>query len=147
MVDRRGECSAIVLMPNYLAEHGTEFNRWFENIYFCNGSNARTDENYYRYENFGNNARKFFETYLYYRYPDGEKFEKQLKRFFGDESVPPILIRKLENENSHAGGDLENHSLPFDEPEITEAAKLILKRLEEIDKDQYDALVKSIEKS
>ncbi|MCF0106607.1 MAG: hypothetical protein HUJ53_07585, partial [Holdemanella sp.] len=122
----------------------TEFNRWFENIYYCASSTEITDDNIHLYESFGNNARKFFETYLYYRYPDKKDFDEHLKRFFGEEVIPPILVRKLGDETSHAQGDIENHLLPFDEPEITGAAKLILKRLEEIDKDQFDALISCI---
>lgn len=144
LIERRGKNSTIVVMPRYLKDHGTEFNRWFENIYYCSVPNGMTDDNIYLYESFGNNARKFFETYLYYRYPDNEKFDEHLKRFFGAEYIPPILIRKLEDENSHADGDLENHLLPFDEQEITEAAMLIIKRLEEIDKDQFNALMSYI---
>ena len=134
-------------MPKYLKEHGTEFNRWFENIYYCAVPDSITDENIYLYESFGNNARKFLETYLYYRYPDKGDLKEHLTRFFGNDTIPPILVLKLENENSHAQGDLENHLLPFDMPEIAEAAKLIIKRLEEIDKDQFEALKSCIKQN
>lgn len=147
LVERRGKCSTIIAMPKYLKEHGTEFNRWFENIYYCAVSDSITDENIYLYESFGNNARKFLETYLYYRYPDKGDLKEHLTRFFGNDTIPPILVLKLENESSHAQGDLENHLLPFDMPEITEAAKLIIKRLEEIDKDQFEALKSCIKQN
>ena len=111
LIDRRGTNSTIVVMPDYLKKHGTEFNRWFENIYYCSVSEGMTDDNIHLYESFGNNARKFFETYLYYRYPDKKEFDEHLKRFFGNEAIPPILVRKLGDETSHAQGDLENHLL------------------------------------
>ena len=58
--------------------------------------------------------------------------------------IPQILVRKVSDEQSHADGDLESHNLPFDEPETIAAAKLILERLEAIDKEQYEALIESI---
>lgn len=144
LIERKGENSTIVVMPSYLKNHGTEFNRWFENIYYCATTDEVTDDNIYLFESFGNNVRKFFETYLYYRYPDKKDFNEHLSRFFDSENIPPILVRKLSDENSHAQGDLESYLVPFDEPEINDAAKQILKRLEEIDKEQYDALISNI---
>lgn len=144
LIDRRGDTSVLKLMPHYLKAHGTEFNHWFACIFQCANQNEITDENIYLFESFGNNARKFLETYLYYRYPDKKDFNNHLKRFFGDENIPQILVRKVSDEQSHADGDLEIHDLPFDEPETIGAAKQILERLEVIDQEQYEALVESI---
>lgn len=77
LIERRGETSVILLMPRYLKQHGTEFNHWFECIYKCANTNGITDENIYLFESFGNNARKFLETYLYYRYPDRDTFDNE----------------------------------------------------------------------
>ena len=131
-------------MPNYLKEHGTEFNRWFACIYQCAHQESVTDDNAYLFESFGNNARKFLETYLFYKYPDKESFEVHLSRFFGEHKIPPILVRKVADELSHAQGDLENYGIPLDEPETHMAAKLILERLNALDSEQYAALVSTV---
>ena len=60
--------------------------------------------------------------------------------------IPDILIRKICDEQSHGDGDLENHDIPMEEPEIIEAAKLILQRLKEVNEEQYFALVKSVQR-
>jgi wobble nucleotide-excising tRNase len=142
-VERNGQESTIKLMPKYLKEHGTEFNHWFARIYNCSEQMSVTDVNYSLFEDFGNNARKFFEIYLYYRYPNDENDGEKLKKFFGDDIVPPILLSKINDEYSHAQGDLENASLPFNEPEVLLAAKCIIKKLQE-DGPQYEALINSI---
>ena len=145
LIDRIGDTSVLKVMPHYLKLHGTEFNHWFDCIFQCANQNEITDENIYLFESFGNNARKFLETYLYYRYPDKKDFNTHLKRFFGDSDIPQIIVRKVSDEQSHADGDLENHDLPFEEPETIIAAKKILERLEAIDKEQYEALIESIQ--
>lgn len=144
-IERKGSSSFIKLMPLYLKKHGTEFNYWFECIFKCANQNEIKDENIHLFESFGNNARKFLETYLYYRYPDNKDFNEHLGRFFGVDAIPSILVRKLSDEQSHADGDLENHDLPFEELEVISAAKLLLKKLEAIDKTQYEALIASIQ--
>ena len=144
LIERCGETSSIMLMPRYLREHGTEFNHWFECIYKCANISSVSDDNVYLLESFGNNARKFLETYLYYRYPDKEDFNKHLSRFFGDHEIPQIIVRKVSDEMSHGNGDLENHDIPFDEPEIIAAAKLLLERLKAINEEQYNSLLSSI---
>ena len=144
LIERKRNISVLKVMPNYLKNHGTEFNHWFDCIFQCANQIEITDENIYLFESFGNNARKFLETYLYYRYPDKKDFNTHLKRFFGEYDIPQILVRKVSDEQSHADGDLESHNLPFDEPETIAAAKLILERLEAIDKEQYEALIESI---
>ena len=146
LIERKGDISSIKSMPNYLKEHGTEFNYWFATIYQCAQQDGVTDENKYLFEGFGNNARKFFETYLYYRYPNEEPPKEKMKKFFGDDVIPSILLSKICDEQSHAEGDLENHSIPFEWPEIISAAKCIIKKLEATDKEQYEALIESVDK-
>lgn len=145
LIERRGDESIIVLMPKYLKEHGTEFNHWFECIYKCASISSLSDENVYLFESFGNNARKFLETYLYYRYPDKDDFNNHLSKFFGEHGVPQIIVRKVSDELSHGDGDLENHDIPFDEPEVIAAAKLLLDRLKAIDEEQFNSLLSSIQ--
>jgi len=145
VIERHGDFSVLKTMPKYLKEHGTEFNHWFECIYKCANQEIMTDNNFYLFESFGNNARKFLETYLYYRYPDKGTFNDHLKKFFGEDEIPSVIVRKVADEQSHAQGDLESHDSPFEEPETIDAAKLILRRLEDFDKEQYDALVSTVQ--
>lgn len=144
LIERQGDESVIKLMPKYLKEHGTEFQHWFGLIYKCAHQTGCDDENIYLFESFGNTVRKFFEVYLYYRYPDEEKLHVHLQRFFGEDKIPAVIIGKIGDEQSHSQGDLENLTLPFEVPETVEAAKLVLKKLEERDKEQYDLLVASV---
>ena len=145
LIERHGDISSIMPMPKYLKEHGTEFNHWFECIYQCANIGSVSDDNYYLLESFGNNARKFLETYLYYRYPDKEDYNKHLSKFFGKYDIPPIIVGKISDELSHGNGDLENHAIPFDEPEVIAAAKLLLERLKAIDEEQFNSLLSNIQ--
>lgn len=145
-IERKGDESSIIKMPNYLRNHGTEFNYWFEKIYLVAKATEINDNNFYLFETFGNNLRKFFETYLFYKFPNSQMKDKEkLACLLGDDVVASTLIGKLYDEQSHAQGDLENHEVVFDVPEILTSAKFIIHKLEEIDKTQFDSLVSSIE--
>ena len=50
-------------------EYVTEFNYLFHQIHKCASLDAIDDTNYVTFYNFANNARKFFEIYLYYNIP------------------------------------------------------------------------------
>ncbi len=146
IVKRNGDQSVIKMMPDYLKKHGTEFNHWFENIYLC-ATQELSDANLHLFENYGNVARRFLETYLFYKYPDNISFDIRLKRFWGDNTIPPLFVRKISDEQSHADGDLENHDLPFVLTEVVDSAKFILDRLKTLDFDQYKSLLSSIGQS
>lgn len=102
-----------------------------------------TDENYDMLFSFGNNARKFLEMYLYFKYPIPRREESEyLKKFFAPEEVPPILINRIVNEGSH--GVSPERMMKIDiEPETINVAKKIIEKLQQ-DSDQYNALLKSI---
>ena len=91
---------------------------------------------------FGNSARKFLEMYLYFKYPTDEELLPKLKRFFEPEDVPPILINRLVNEDSH-GPTPENSLRAGIDPETIPVAKKILQLLQK-DSEQYDAFMESI---
>jgi len=92
-------------------------------------------------------GRKFLDTYLFYKYPDASDIRVHLKKFLGDNQSSTILIQKITNEQSHANGDLENHELAFDVPEIISSAKIVLERIQYFDADQYNSLVSSVNQS
>ncbi len=140
MIERNGAFSTIKKMPKYLKEHGSEFQYWFTKIYDCAQQNELNDENMYLFESFGNSARKFFETYLYYKYPDDNNLDDHMKRFFKDDSISKFLLDKFGDENSHASGDLEMRCLPYDAPEVIDIARKILNALQSNDPEQYQIL-------
>lgn len=141
MINRNGHYSTVLPMPKYLKEFGTEFNYLFSCVYKCSCITTVDDTNYELFYNFGNNARKFMEIYLYYKYPDYS--EDKLQRFFGEENVPPILIERVNNEYSHLSGSIERATMPVEVPEMVSVAKLIINKIKE-DSDQYAAFMNSI---
>lgn len=143
VVVRRDTLSTLQVMPKYLKEYVTEFNYLFHQIFKCASIEVVNDTNYVTFYNFSNNARKFFEIYLYYKYPDQGMTEDTLRLFFGDEKIPAVLIDRINNEYSHLSGVFERGATPIEVPEMHTAARQIIARLEE-DKDQYAALLKSI---
>lgn len=143
IVVRKGEVSTIETMPQYMKDYVTEFNYLFHQIYKCSVIETIDDTNYATFYNFGNNARKFLEIYLYYKYPDKGVDEETLQRFFGNEKIPAILIERLNNEYSHLSGVFERGATPIEVPEMQTSAQLIIERLKQ-DKDQYGSLLNSI---
>lgn len=142
MVERQGERSTIKVMPKYLKEYITEFNYLFHQIYKCASIDIIDDENHVIFYNFGNNARKFLEIYLYYKYPDRGMCGETLRLFF-DDAIPAILTDRINNEYSHLSGVFERGSTPVEVPEMQAAAKKIIERLK-LDREQYSALLQSV---
>ena len=144
LIERQDRISTIKLMPKYLREYVTEFNYLFEQIHKCASIAEITDSNYMTFYNFSNNARKFLEVYLYYRYPNQGMNEETLRSFFGEESIPAVLTDRINNEYSHLAGVFERGAVQVEVPEMQASAKFILKNIEEKDPDQYSALLQSI---
>ena len=130
-------------MPKYLKKYVTEFNYLFHQIQQCAAIEAVDDANYTIFYNFANNARKFFEIYLYYKYPDQGMSDETLCLFFGEEKIPAVFTNRINNEYSHLCGVFERGSTPVEVPEMQTAARQIIERLKE-DKDQYSSLLKSV---
>lgn len=144
MTERVGENSRILPMPKYLKENATEFNYLFSIIYKCAQVVSVTDENHAMLHDFGNNARKFLEIYLYFYYPDTtEDLYPKMKRFFEPDVIPAVLVDRMDNENSH-GTSLEKATGYDISPEAIDAAKCILKQLQAKNEEQYNSLLSSI---
>tara|TARA_R110002049_G_scaffold20717_1_gene75850 strand:- start:3826 stop:6273 length:2448 start_codon:yes stop_codon:yes gene_type:complete len=143
LVDRTDRRSSIKMMPKHLKEFVTEFNYLFDQIYRCATLETVDDSNYTVFYNFSNSARKFLEIYLYYKFPNNGDQKTKLESFFGDDSVPAILVGRINNEYSHLCGVFERGETPIEVPEMKTAAMLILERLKQ-DRGQYDALLESI---
>ena len=143
VVVRQDKTSTVGAMPKYLKEYVTEFNYLFHQIHKCSEIETVDDTNYVTFYNFANNARKFFEIYLYYKYPDQGMNEETLRLFFGEAQIPAILTDRINNEYSHLCGVFERGATPVEVPEMQTAARQIIERLQE-DNEQYSALLKSI---
>ena len=147
LVERKDKVSTIKIMPDYLRDYVTEFNYLFNQIYTCSKLENVNDENYSAFYNFGNNARKFLELFLYYKYPDSTNPIDKMKKFFGEDNIPAVFTDRLNNEYSHLSGIFERGESVVEVPEMNKAAKLIIKRIEEEDTGQYKALLNSIGES
>lgn len=143
IVNRRHNESAVELMPSYLIDHVTEFNHLFHQIYLCSIAEEENDSNYQLFYNFGNNARKFLEMFLFYKFPDSSPDAEKLERFFGQGEIPRFLTDRINNEYSHFSGVFERGALPVVVPEMQRVAKQIIDCLKK-DPDQFGALLNSI---
>lgn len=144
IIIRADQVSHLTLMPRYLKDYVTEFNFLFHQIYKCAHAQIECEENHDCYYNFGNNARKFLEAFLYYKYPNAVDRDDKLYRFFGQDALAASLTDRINNEFSHLAGLFERSVLPIDVPEMKATANFILKRIEKNDPDQYSALLQSI---
>ena len=142
MIERYGNTSTILSLPKYLKNNATEYNYLFSQIYKVSQCVAVTDDNFDMLYSFGNSARKFLEMYLYFKYPTDEELLPKLKRFFAPEDVPPILINRLINEDSH-GPTPENGLRSGIDPETIPVAQKIIQLLQN-DTEQYTAFLQSI---
>ena len=144
LVERADKESSILEMPKYIEKNVTEFNHLFKQIFECSQLKRITDENYTMFYNFGNNARKFLEIFLFYKYPDSTNQIDKMKSFFGDEEIPVVLTERINNEYSHLAGVFERGQQPVEVPEMKSASELIIKKIKEHDERQYNALLNSI---
>lgn len=150
IISRQDKQSTIEKMPRYMEEYVTEFNYLFKQIYDCANLVQVDDTNYTKFYNFGNNARKFLEIYLYYKYPDmynqskDEDAQRERRKLFFGDGIEPIYTNRLVNEYSHLCGTFERGESLVDVPEMKTIAQLILDKIKEKDEQQYNALVNSI---
>lgn len=146
IVERIGKESTIKLMPDFLRDYVTEFNYLFSQIYKCSQIESVNDSNYTLFYNFGNNARKFLEIFLYYKYPDSTNHLEKMKMFLGNEDIPAVLTERINNEYSHLSAVFERGGTVVEVPEMKKAAEKIINSLKQ-DEKQYEALLRSIGES
>lgn len=142
IVERSEKESRLKIMPNYLERYATEFNYLFDKIKHCAEAEA-VEENYDIFYNFGNNLRKFLESYLFYRYPSLEDNDLKVKRFF-EGAIENALVNRITNEMSHAEGTVERSAMPIDAPESKKLAAFVLEKIKEKDPEQYAAFLHSV---
>lgn len=148
VVSKEG-ASSLELMPDYLRDYITEFNFLFGEIYTCvDSANATT--HHHCFYNFGNNLRKFLESFLFFKFPfsisDRSDYDERIKKFFRDEPHTEPLVQRLTNEFSHLTGIFDRSVQPIDYPEIAKLAIFVLKKIKDNDSDQYDCFLQSINK-
>jgi wobble nucleotide-excising tRNase len=150
IINRYEEFSTITLMPKYLKDYVTEFNFLFEQIYKCAKADIITDQNHHIYYNFGNNARKFLEALLFYKYPSridnqtNNANTKRLLKYFGGDQQATALTDRVNNELSHLEEIFDRGMNPIEIPELKRVAQFILDKIKKNDNEQYDALLESI---
>ena len=143
-VNRYFEESSISLMPSYLKENITEFNYLFREIYMCSKMKVVDNSNFQSFYNFGNNARKFLEIYLFYKYPDETEERIKMEKFFGKDKVPVLFSERINNEYSHLKENVSRGFTTVDVPEMNNVAELIITAVKTNDMEQYNALLNSI---
>jgi wobble nucleotide-excising tRNase len=147
IVERHGETSSrLSLMPGYLKKYVTEFNYLFHQIYRCS-LNVPQGGDHDHFFSFGNNLRKFFEAYLYFKYPYGtgqDTATERVMRFFAGDEMAGKIATRLSNELSHLEESLDRGMSPIDIPEIQKIAVHVLEKIKAADPDQYASLMASI---
>lgn len=147
IVERHGETpSRLSLMPTYLKKYVTEFNYLFHQIYRCS-LDVPQGGDHDHFFSFGNNLRKFFEVYLYFKYPHGtgrDTATERVMRFFAGDEMAGKIVTRLSNELSHLEESLDRGMSPIDIPEIQKIAAHVLAKIKTADPDQYASLMASI---
>ncbi len=131
--------SDIKILPDYIRKYVTEFNYLFEQIFKnCNNTNITIDS----YYSLANNIRKFLDTYMYFKYPNNDSLMTKYYIFFGEENA--ILINRVINEFSHLE-NIERAKMPLDLLEIHKVINIIIENIKNKDKEQFEALLKSLD--
>ncbi|WP_454742286.1 AAA family ATPase [Cupriavidus necator] len=146
LITKKETSSSISLMPHYLRNYVTELNYLFGEIYGCADA-GNANKHYHSFYNFGNNLRKFLESFLYFKYPFYKSdHDQRIKLFFADGTNSEALVQRLTNEFSHLGEFIDRGAQPIDCAEIASVAKFVLKKLRDNDPQQFDHFLLSIEK-
>jgi len=141
--NQRGEFSSIIEnLPDVLFTHKSEYNYLFSILKTFNESNDKS--NFELFYILPNVLRRFFEAYLFMRYPDGEKFKVKANKFLGDRNISDRQkVLKLMDEYSHEENPTHSKKYP-DIQEVIDAVKFILETIKEKDKEHYEALEESL---
>lgn len=143
--NKKSETSSYLLeMPEYLKKYATEFIYLFHQITKV-ALEEQNDSNFHCFYSFPNAARKFLESYLYFRYPDHTLHnDKRLERFFNNDLEHVSFLNRINNEFSHGENKFDRLENPIDIPEFKKDAQLILKTIATKDEEQLESLCNSI---
>jgi len=140
--NQTGEFSCIENLPNILLCFKSEYNYLFSILKSFNEIDDKSNfELLYLLPNI---VRRFFEAYLFMKYPDGKKFDSKAKTFLKDTNISNKQnILKLIDEYSHEENPEHSQKFP-DIEEVENAVSFILETIEEKDKEHYKALCESL---
>ena len=133
--------SYITSLPKHLSGKVTEFVFLFEQIYSV-ATEEEEENNFHIFYNFPNNARKFIEALLYFKYPDYKTTnDAKVNNYFGKEISP--LIQRINNEYSHCEDRFDRTQNPINTSEFKHDARIILKTIYKNDIDQFNSFLKN----
>ncbi len=137
--------SAIENLPSTLEKYKSEYNYLFSIL--KNFSESKKKNEFEQLFLLPNILRRFFEMYLFMKYPDGKKFDEKAKKYF-DNSDETQKNRALKIMDEYSHEENIEHSLRFpDIQELIEAIDFVLGILKQKDKEHFDALEESVRQS
>lgn len=138
--------SLLIKMPKYIQNNITEFIYLFHQIYRV-ATETQTDDNFEIFYTYPNTARKFLETYMFFKYPDVRKStQNKLLEFFDGKREAVSFLNRINNEYSHGMKYPERLFKPIDIPEFQKNANYILDTILSNDPVQYESFLNSIGK-
>lgn len=145
-IKKENGISNLVKLPSYLRKYNTEFNYLFSQIWNCSKKDEIEELSVDQIYSLANNMRKFLEVYNYFKYPADNNKSRYREKFLdaGNDMNHFKLIDRIVNEYSHTEEIFERTMRPITSKEMIRAAKFIIERIKELDPDQYDGLVQSI---
>ena len=147
LIQKRGRnLTALIKAPGYLKYYVTEFNYLFKEIYLCTQENESSSIDRDHHYGFGNNLRKFLESYLFFKFPNHAlSLGDRITKFFDNDSVSASLVNRVINEYSHLGEQFDRGVVPIDIDEIKKIARTVMEQIKAKDHDQYEALCNSVD--
>ena len=146
-IESKNYCSNIIELPKYLEKYATEYMYLFEQIHVV-ATQEQCDENMHVFYSFPNCARKFLETYLYFKYPDHNiGNDRRLLLFFDENTQATAFINRINNEYSHGENQPDRLMKPMDISEMKKNAQLILHQIKTHDLSQYESFLNNINHS
>jgi wobble nucleotide-excising tRNase len=142
-VKENGDYKSIIEnLPNIILKFKSEYNYLFSLLKEFQDSSPKN--NFDQLFLIPNILRRFFEMYLFIRYPDGKKYKDKVDNFFNNNELQEKHIAlKIMDEYSHE--ENLDHATKFpDIQELEKAVKFILDEIKNKDKSHYDALCESI---
>ena len=137
-----GEYSSIENLPKVLLNYKSEYNYLFSILKSFHDSNDKP--NFQLLYILSNILRRFFEAYLFMKYPDGRKFKKKAEKFLKDTNKSDgQKTLKLMDEYSHEENPTHTKKFP-DVEEVEDTIRFILKTIKDKDKEHYEALCDSL---
>jgi len=140
--NQTGDFSLINNLPGVLLKHRSEYNYLFSILKSFNELDGESNFNLlYLLPNI---LRRFFEAYLFMRYPDKKEYKDKAKKFLKNtEFSDRESTLKLIDEYSHEKNPEHSQKFP-DIEEVENAVSFILEAIKNKDEEHYEALRESL---